>query len=101
MLNKRSGEVDKTKHCEVGVVVLERSEVDSVGIKVGQNPVELKGKGGVDWYQSHLLSDQPNLLSLVEHLPEDVLAASEHNVAGAHVAHLHNCALYHLRSSPL
>ena len=43
MLDKWSGEVDKTKHGEVGVVVFERSEVNCVGVKVGQYPVELEG----------------------------------------------------------
>ena len=46
MLHKRSGEVEKPKQGEVGEVILERSEVDSVGVKVCQYPVELKGKEG-------------------------------------------------------
>lgn len=100
VLHKRSGEVEKPKQGEVGEVILERSEVDSVGVKVCQYPVELKGKGG-GWCESHLLGDQPDLLSLVEHLPEDVLAAGKHNVAGAHVAHLKDSAVYRLRPSPL
>ena len=101
MLDKRSGEVDKTKHSEVSEVILEWSEVDGVGVKVCQYPVELIGTGGGGWYESHLLGDQANLLSLVEHLPEDVFAASKHNMPGAHVAHLQNSALFRLMPSPL
>ena len=52
MLNKRSREVDKAKNGEVGEVILERPEVDSVGVKVCQYPVELLG-------------DQTDLLRLI------------------------------------
>ena len=43
VLDKWSGEVDKTKHGEVGVVVFEWSKINCVGVEVGQYPVELEG----------------------------------------------------------
>ena len=52
MLHKRAGEVEKPKQSEVGEVILERPEVDSVGVEVCQYPVELLG-------------DQTDLLRLI------------------------------------
>ena len=49
VLHKRTGEVEKTKQGEVSEVILEGSEVDSVGSKVCQYPVELRVKGGIDF----------------------------------------------------
>ena len=88
VLHEGPGEVDNPQKCEVCEVIFKGSEVDSVGVQVGQDPVDLEEEDMAKKEVSNLLGDQSDLLRLVEDIPEYFFATSQHYVASSRVTQL-------------